>query len=291
VKSAEKDSLLEAGEFAQSTWDQPITRQEMAKIMARGAQFVRKEANEAKTSVFTSKITDYNSIPEAYGPYVAQVYAKGIVTGYPDGSFGGNKQATRAEAATMVVRLIDPVHRVAMTPGTDVPVSSAITFSPSTDVAADGRMKLAKAEEYLMKNLQALRFYTEGGKFYFEGNVAEVPEGFRNWLYISIEFKQGTGLPVASYRTDIIRFGTELPKVGPFKEEIKGISSPDQINNIQVTMAIEAPNHTNKTYEEKSYEVYWTIYSTNDNRIAAVDCIAYQKQTEKFYDLSQVFTW
>jgi hypothetical protein len=81
IKSAESSSLLEAGEFKPDTWNNPINRREMAKIMARGAQFVRKEALEAKTSVYTSKVTDFNSIPEAYRSYVAQVYAKGIVTG------------------------------------------------------------------------------------------------------------------------------------------------------------------------------------------------------------------
>jgi hypothetical protein len=78
---------------------------------------------------------------------VAQVYTKGIVTGYPDGSFGGNRQATRAEASTMVVRLIENSHRLG---------GSDITFDPAVDVAADGRMKLAKAKEYIMKNVQSL---------------------------------------------------------------------------------------------------------------------------------------
>ena len=295
VKTAEKNSIVENREFAADTWNNPINRQEMAKIMARAMQYVLKEAQAERTSIYTSKVTDYNSIPESYRSYVAQVYAKGIVTGYPDGSFGGGRQATRAEAATMIVRLIDPIYRIATAPGTDVPVSSGITFNPSTDVAADGRMRLAKAEEYLMKNLQSLRFFEEGGKFYFEGNVAEVPEGFRNRLYISFEFKKSTGLPVATYTT-LMSFlfhkgVTELPKVGPFKEEIEGINSSEQINYVLITMAIEAINHTNKNKDGKSYEVYWSIYSTNDNRIAAVDCITYEKQTEKFYDLSKVFTW
>jgi hypothetical protein len=258
----------------------------MAKIMARAMQYVRQETQEDKTSVYTSKITDYNSMPESYRPYVAQTYAKGIVTGYTDGSFGGSKQATRAEAAAMVVRLIDPIYRLG---------SDDIAFDPKTDVAADGRMKLAKAEEYLMKNLQSLRFYQEGDKCCFEGYVAEVPEGFKNRLDIKIEFKRGSGLPVAnytSYMASIFHKGVvELPNAGPFKEEIEGISSPEKINFVQITMAIEAFKHTNSNKGEQSYEVYWAIYSTNDNRIACVDCITWEKQTNKFYDLSKIFQW
>ena len=282
MQAAEKNNLLEAGEFAQDTWGQAITRQEMAKIMARGAQFVRKEALETKTSVYTSKITDFASIPERYLSYVAQVYSKGIETGYPDGSFGGERQATRAEAATMVVRLIDPVYRLGG--------GSDISFDPAVDVAADGRMKLAKAEEYLMQTLQSLKFYEENGKFYFEGNVVETPEGFRNKLNISIIFKQDTDLPIASYGSYPLRAQKALPNEGPFREEIPGISSV-QIAGIEITMFIDAPNHTNKLYDRYGYEVVWAINSNNNNRIDVLDSITYGKETHKFYDLSTIFLW
>jgi len=281
MQAAEKNNLLEAGEFAQDTWGQAISRQEMAKIMARGAQYVQKEALETKTSVYTSKITDFSSIPERYLSYVAQVYAKGIVTGYPDGSFGGERQATRAEAATMVVRLIDPTYRLG---------NSDIAFDPAVDVAADGRMKLAKAEEYLMQTLQSLRFYEEGGKFYFEGNVAEVPEGFENTLNIDIIFKRDTGLPIISYGSYPLRAQKALPNEGSFKVEVLGISL-EQIAGIEITMFIDALYHINKLYDRYGYEVVWVINSNNDNRIDTIDSITYGKETHKFYDFSTIFLW
>jgi len=282
MQAAEKNNLLEAGEFAQDTWNQAITRQEMAKIMARGAQYVRKEALETKTSVYTSKITDFASIPERYMSYVAQVYAKGIVTGYPDGSFGGERQATRAEAATMIVRLIDPVYRLG---GSD-----DIAFDPAIDVAADGRMKLAKAEEYLMQNLQSLKFYEEDGKVCFEGYVAEVPEGFENRISIGIVFKPGLGIPIASYNTISFPAVIELPVSGPFKEEVKG-GGLEQINYIEITMSINAIHHTNTSYGRYSYEVAWIFSSGHDNRIDAINCIKADMETHKFYDLSTIFLW
>jgi hypothetical protein len=235
-----------------------------------------------KTSLYTSKITDYNSIPESYRPYVAQTYAKGIVTGYTDGSFGGSKQATRAEAATMVVRLIDPIYRLG---------SDDIAFDPKTDVAADGRMKLAKAEEYMMKTLQSLKFYQEGGKFYFEGNVVEVPEGFENNLSISVGFKTELKLPVATYGSYPFRAQAALPTAGPFKEELKGISSRDQIRNVLISLYIDAPKHTNKTYDMDGYEVIWVLDSSYDNRIDVYNYITYEKASSKFYDFSTIFLW
>jgi hypothetical protein len=290
VKSAEKNNLLETGEFAADTWNNPINRQEMAKVMARAMQFVRKETLMEKTSVYTTRVTDFNSIPISYQPYVAQVYAKGIVTGYTDGSFGGAKLATRAEAATMVVRLIDPVYRITMEANTGVTTGSAIAFDPKTDVAADGRMKLAKAEEYLMKTLKSIRFYEEGGKFYFEGNAAEVPEGFENLVSISVRVSPSVGIGFG-YSTYPSRAQTALPKAGPFKVELEGISSRNQIGGAMVIIYIDTPNHTNTTYDKHGYEVIWTIDTDNDNRIDVSDYITYQKRTSKFYDFSTIFQW
>ena len=291
IQSAEKNNLLEAGEFARGTWNNPINRQEMAKIMARGAQYVRKEALEGKTSVYTSKVIDFNSIPEAYRPYVAQAYAKGIVSGYPDGSFGGSKQATRTEAATMIVRLIDPLYRVAAETKPDEPVGRVIPFNPATDVAADGRMKLAKAEEYLMATFKTLRFYQEGGKFYFEGDTVEAPEGFRTDLNISVGFKESLGIPVASYSSYPSRGQKALPKSGPFTVELEGASSRDQIIAVLITLNIAAPHHTNTSYDREDYEVTWTISYGYDNRIEVVNYVTERKVSSKFYDLSTIFQW
>jgi hypothetical protein len=152
-------------------------------------------------------------------------------------------------------------------------------------------MKLAKAEEYMMQTLKSLRFFEEGGKFYFEGNVAAVPEGFRNDLSIRIGFKPDLNIPVASYGTYPSRAQADLPKIGPFKEELKGISSRSQIRNVLITICIDAPKHTNNTYDKYGYEVIWVIDSSYDNRIDVYDYITYEKEGSKFYDFSQIFKW
>jgi len=294
IKAAETNNLLEAGEFAQTTWGQPINRQEMAKIMARAMQYVRKEALVDNTSKYTAKIMDFASIGESYRNYVAQVYAKGIVTGYPDGTFGGGRQATRAEAATMVVRLIDPIYRLdnadtADDPSITTPTNN-ITFNPTVDVAADGRMKLGKAEEYLMKNLQSLKFYEQNGKVYFEGYVTEVPEGYKNRINIKVVFKQGLGIPIASYNSAPFPADIKLPPAGPFQEEIKG-GGFEQIRYIEITMSINAIEHTNISYGRYNYEVAWIFSSLHDNRINIIDNIEASEETHKFFDLSTVFLW
>ena len=82
----------------------PITRAEMAKIISRTLDYLGK-AHAATPD--TSKIPDWNSISADYQPYVADVYSKGIITGYNDGSFAPSNSLTRAEASTVIVRIID----------------------------------------------------------------------------------------------------------------------------------------------------------------------------------------
>lgn len=61
----------------------------------------------ADTSDISKNIADWNSIPKAYQPYVANVYKNGLVNGYDDGTFGADRTVTRAEAATMLMKACD----------------------------------------------------------------------------------------------------------------------------------------------------------------------------------------
>ena len=82
----------------------PITRAEMAEIISRVLDYLYK----TKASYLdTGKITDWNTIPVKYRRYIAEVYAKGIISGYDDGSFGPARSLTRAEASAVIVRMID----------------------------------------------------------------------------------------------------------------------------------------------------------------------------------------
>lgn len=50
---------------------------------------------------------DFAEIPAHYRTAVAQVCARGLLVGYEDGTFRGGNSLTRAEAATMLCRLLD----------------------------------------------------------------------------------------------------------------------------------------------------------------------------------------
>ena len=85
--------------------DKPITRYEMAIIMDRmlGLVYPANENHKDENTGFT----DDNSMKDWQRGYVIEAYNAGVLQGYPDGSFHGEKTATRAEAVTMVQNALD----------------------------------------------------------------------------------------------------------------------------------------------------------------------------------------
>ena len=60
-------------------------------------------------------ISDYNNMDLAYRSSAEQVFEKGILTGYDDGSFQGGNYLTRAQAASIIIRLLYNSKRKAQT--------------------------------------------------------------------------------------------------------------------------------------------------------------------------------
>ena len=89
----------------------PCTRGNMAKIATRAFEYL-KEEKIADTSAYAAKLKDYANIEDKYKSYVLQAYGKGIISGYEDGTFRADGILTRAEASSVLVRLIDKSERV-----------------------------------------------------------------------------------------------------------------------------------------------------------------------------------
>lgn len=89
----------------------PCTRGNMAKIATRAFEYL-KEEDIADTSTYAAKLKDYSDIPDKFKSYVLQAYGKGIISGYEDGTFRSDGILTRAEASSVLVRLIDKSERV-----------------------------------------------------------------------------------------------------------------------------------------------------------------------------------
>lgn len=97
-------NLLDSKEFPESILDMGITRNEMAKIAVRAIdpEGTMQITNESQ---YKDIIKDYDKIPVQYQDYVLKAYSKGILTGYTDGEFKGDRTLNRAEAATVAIRI------------------------------------------------------------------------------------------------------------------------------------------------------------------------------------------
>ncbi len=108
--AAEKKILsLNSIDFRQSEWDKPITRFEMAYIIVNIAEKILGEAEKDMDGI-EKIMSDYQEVRAnfLYRYYVEQAFMKGLITGKTkDGLFDGESNGTRAEAATMVVRMLD----------------------------------------------------------------------------------------------------------------------------------------------------------------------------------------
>lgn len=101
IRAAAANGLTSEHDFDQV--ERPITRYEIARIMANA---LRISGAAAEEDTVPSEADD-----PAFRQDVALVRAAGIVTGFEDGLFHGEQNATRAEAAVMINRLLVPGRR------------------------------------------------------------------------------------------------------------------------------------------------------------------------------------
>lgn len=107
--------MIPEGMFGTADWDKAVSRQKMAVIMENTAEYVLNEetvTDSTKLGVVKSRFSDYANICDKCKDKVVQAYCRGLIGGYADGTFGPVKNSTRAEAATMLIRLINSNERL-----------------------------------------------------------------------------------------------------------------------------------------------------------------------------------
>lgn len=105
-QKAEEIGLIQGNEIGYFEYTRPITRGEMARILVRATGDGVDDYEK-----FIDNYVDYTKIPTALREYVLKATALGLIQGYEDSEFKADKNATRAEASTMITRLIDPDRR------------------------------------------------------------------------------------------------------------------------------------------------------------------------------------
>lgn len=91
--------------------DKPMDRNNMAQVAAN--VLVRKGigVNDADLNAAQAKMPDYSTIPEGYRTAVKTCYALGVITGTDGGRFDGESTMTRAQACTVITRMLRVVEQ------------------------------------------------------------------------------------------------------------------------------------------------------------------------------------
>ncbi|MBQ6949235.1 MAG: S-layer homology domain-containing protein, partial [Firmicutes bacterium] len=100
-----EESLLFEDELPVTSLDRPISRQWMAVIAVR---LMSGEASDRETSVSFERALEQIEDVEELTPYsyeIVTAYQRGLLTGYPDGTFRPEGFLTRAEAAAIIWKL------------------------------------------------------------------------------------------------------------------------------------------------------------------------------------------
>jgi hypothetical protein len=280
VSKATELGILLQDEYTIDQYDEPMKRQNMAKVVSRTLDKIFHESIVENTDEFTNKITDWETTCGVCKPDIAQAYAKGIICGIPDGSFMGSAFATRDEATTMIVRLIDSSYRVKMI--------GKIPYNEKTDLLTDGRMKSEKSKNYMDITLENLRFYKENGKYYVSCTFPELPDGFENWLTITTQAKENK--PSFGLTTGFTLIEeNKIPSTGTFVRELS-LSSPSELDFIIIKIGVEAKNHSNTQGSKYSFTGNYTISTNYPNIVDFIKEDDTEKETFE-YNFDKLFQW
>lgn len=128
VDLAEDLNILAKNQFAD--YKVKLKREEVAEIV----YYTVKETEYLEDSNYSTGLAaqygDYLSLSSPTQRFVAEVTAKGIMEGYPNGYFGAGLPVTRAEALRILERLTDKSDRVHASSGTE---GSYVKMVPTAD--------------------------------------------------------------------------------------------------------------------------------------------------------------
>ena len=139
--------IVQPGEF--DSYRREITRAEMAKIIIRALPLVTGEKEiQYSESDIRSRMLDYDSIPVDLREYVCKAYQLGILVGGSDGYFRPNEGLTRASAAAVIHKMLEPSIRTVYTPPEEI--WSDEEFEEYIKENADKFYSIAKIEDRKM---------------------------------------------------------------------------------------------------------------------------------------------
>lgn len=110
--SAIDAGLINKGEIDYNSLEGEITRQEMAMIAVRAMENRNETFGTLYANNVQKAIPDMAKVGSYYKDYVIRAYSEGVLTGDETGAFNPQKTLSRAEGASVLLRLVDASQRV-----------------------------------------------------------------------------------------------------------------------------------------------------------------------------------
>jgi hypothetical protein len=108
IQAAIESGIIKPDEYPNHYYlpDQNITREEMAIMTVRGLKLEQKATNAIEVSKLQTNLTDLSQVEDKWRGYVALANNLGVIKGYEDHTFQPNQTATRAEAVSIILNML-----------------------------------------------------------------------------------------------------------------------------------------------------------------------------------------
>ncbi len=229
------------GEFGSKD---PLTRAQFAKIIIALSGY--EDVAKTKTS---ETFTDVSSSHWAIG-YINTASGLGLITGYPDGSFGADEKITYAQALTIIIRALGYTEAEV---GTNWPVDY-----------------INKASE-----LELTEGLTFGRNDYITREVAAYV------IYNSLSAKEGSkaGSFMLKKYEDVIFYGTNEINSGIAKDEVatsggtfkKGTAFKDEYLGMRATVRVNSDNELVMIIPDSEEPSFYTVISCDSDEMETLE--------------------
>lgn len=246
INKAKELGIIQDGEF--NNYNRYITRGEMARMIVRTGIGISAKDKGISFGIpenykeYAPLITDYVTLNPESQDIALKIFTSGIISGFPDGSFGFNKNATRAEASTILVRFLEKDQRKIPELPKTADFSNTLTVKEFTEMVLK-----AVGQEPTMEYAQSKEFVRFS---------AEYPS------YEKPILRKEAALTVARIMDDI----TEMPAVftsGKNDYFLKGYTENHRLQSQQINTLINDIGFKNNTYEKYFTLIYWHDYIGN----------------------------
>lgn len=164
ISAAQEKGLLTGTQVNVSLPEAEISRYDMAVILRAAAKLLGMTEKAAQPS----EVTDYGLVPTMYADAVLAVYGMGLIRGDQSGNFNGTNTMTRAEVATVVMRLVRAKGGSSQGGSTTDPVEPTTPPTPTDpdepDAPKDPDQSSSEPQMVTARAWGSLRYYPTQGK-------------------------------------------------------------------------------------------------------------------------------